>query len=261
MDVIRELESSFNHQQFDSDPNGQQVIDECLRVMRAYVRVSQCVAVMSDLAANKSYISVGSFGKFFNLSETNGKELVIDTIWEEEIFSRIHPDDLFERHLLELRFFQYLKAMPPKERPKYNTVCRMRALNPSGEYQYIEHRTLYLQSTPNSCIWIALCLYTFASDQAPQLGINGRIINNETNETIPMERYNSCNNLLTKREKEVLRLISQGLLSKEISEQMSISTNTVNRHRQNILEKLNVKNSMEAVKVSTAMNLIQPFGL
>lgn len=63
-------------------------------------------------------------------------------------------------------------------------------------------------------------------------------------------------NVLSQREREVLRLIDQGKLSKEIADQLSISINTVNRHRQNILEKLNVDHAIEACKVARAMGLL-----
>ncbi|WP_235782360.1 response regulator transcription factor [Phocaeicola paurosaccharolyticus] len=46
------------------------------------------------------------------------------------------------------------------------------------------------------------------------------------------------------------------MLSKEISEQLFISVHTVNTHRQRILEKLDVNNSMEAVKYASALGLI-----
>lgn len=61
---------------------------------------------------------------------------------------------------------------------------------------------------------------------------------------------------LTTREIAVLQLIKEGLLSKEISEQLFISVHTVNTHRQRILEKLDVNNSMEAVKYASALGLI-----
>ena len=53
-------------------------------------------------------------------------------------------------------------------------------------------------------------------------------------------------NILSKRELEVLEYIGEGFTSKEIADFLHISINTVNRHRQNILEKLNVKNSVKA---------------
>lgn len=42
--------------------------------------------------------------------------------------------------------------------------------------------------------------------------------------------------ILSEREKEILRCIRKGLSSKEIAATLYISVNTVNRHRQNILE-------------------------
>ena len=54
----------------------------------------------------------------------------------------------------------------------------------------------------------------------------------------------------------MLRLIDNGLQSKEIADQLFISVNTVHRHRQNILTKLKVGNAIEACKVARAMGLI-----
>ncbi|WP_448699384.1 LuxR C-terminal-related transcriptional regulator [Mucilaginibacter sp. AW1-3] len=53
---------------------------------------------------------------------------------------------------------------------------------------------------------------------------------------------------LTKREKEILRLIAEGLSTKMIADKCYISTHTVETHRKHLLEKFNVKNSMELVK-------------
>ncbi|MCF8715693.1 response regulator transcription factor [Joostella atrarenae] len=53
---------------------------------------------------------------------------------------------------------------------------------------------------------------------------------------------------LSKREKEVLELLSQELTSKEISEKLFISVNTVETHRKNILLKTGSKTTTGAVK-------------
>ncbi len=50
---------------------------------------------------------------------------------------------------------------------------------------------------------------------------------------------------LTTRELELLPLIAEGLQSHEIAERMSISKNTVDRHRQNILAKLGKRSAAE----------------
>lgn len=53
---------------------------------------------------------------------------------------------------------------------------------------------------------------------------------------------------LTKREKEVLILISQGKISSEIADLLFISAKTVNTHRQNLIKKFNVKNTAALIQ-------------
>ena len=52
---------------------------------------------------------------------------------------------------------------------------------------------------------------------------------------------------LSTRENEILQLLSRGLLYKEISDQLSISTSTVRQHIHRIYEKLHVQNRTEAI--------------
>jgi DNA-binding CsgD family transcriptional regulator len=54
--------------------------------------------------------------------------------------------------------------------------------------------------------------------------------------------------LLTRREKEILHLISDGLSTKMIADRCHISIHTVETHRRHLLEKIQVRNSMELVK-------------
>lgn len=53
---------------------------------------------------------------------------------------------------------------------------------------------------------------------------------------------------LTKREKEILKLIAQGLTDKEIAEKVFLSALTVITHRKNILSKLGLKNKVEITR-------------
>ncbi len=53
---------------------------------------------------------------------------------------------------------------------------------------------------------------------------------------------------ITPREKEVVLLIVEGLTTKEIAERLFLSKHTVESHRQNILLKLDLRNSAELVK-------------
>ena len=63
-------------------------------------------------------------------------------------------------------------------------------------------------------------------------------------------------NMLTNREKEVVRLISQGMSSKKISEQLDLSFYTVETHRKNILRKIELNNTAELIRFATEAGLV-----
>lgn len=62
--------------------------------------------------------------------------------------------------------------------------------------------------------------------------------------------------LLTKRELEVLRLISQAMSTKEIAQKLFISDQTVSVHRKNIMRKLGVSNTAGLLKAAYENSLI-----
>jgi len=255
MNPISNLEDKFSFESIDSPEKRKEALNEAIVMMEAYVKLDNSVAVLSDLASNKSYIFAGNFGRFFDI-HTSGFT-TIDSIWEEDIYNRIHPDDLFQRHLLELEFFNFLKTISSEERLNYATKCRIRTLNTKKEYQYILHRSFYMKNSSEGGLWLAVCLYNYLLEKTAGVnGIEGKIINTKTGEIFYVDTYENCVDLLTLREKEILVLISKGIISKEIAAKLNISINTVNRHRQNILEKLNVNNSIEAVRTAGALNLL-----
>ncbi len=62
--------------------------------------------------------------------------------------------------------------------------------------------------------------------------------------------------ILTRREKEVLKLLAEGKKTKEIAEALYISPNTVRRHRYNVMEKLKIKRLADLVKYAISQNYI-----
>jgi DNA-binding NarL/FixJ family response regulator len=69
-------------------------------------------------------------------------------------------------------------------------------------------------------------------------------------------RDKSSIELLTNREREVLKLIAEGYANKRIAKLLSISVRTVERHRSNIMKKLNVSNVVELVKYALKLGLV-----
>ncbi|MEO6252567.1 MAG: response regulator transcription factor [Ferruginibacter sp.] len=63
----------------------------------------------------------------------------------------------------------------------------------------------------------------------------------------PKTSVGSSLDVLSKRENEILEMLSTGLLYKEISDKLTISSETVRKHVYHIYEKLHVSNRIEAV--------------
>jgi DNA-binding NarL/FixJ family response regulator len=64
--------------------------------------------------------------------------------------------------------------------------------------------------------------------------------------------------VLTPRELEVLKLIAEARTSKQISEALFISVKTVERHRQNILDKLGMRDRVELTRYAIRRGLVEP---
>ncbi|GAA4211198.1 response regulator transcription factor [Pedobacter jeongneungensis] len=60
----------------------------------------------------------------------------------------------------------------------------------------------------------------------------------------------------TRREKEILRLIAQGKTTTGIADELFLSPLTVETHRRNMMQKLDVKNSIELINMATEQLLI-----
>ncbi|WP_163408042.1 response regulator transcription factor [Flavobacterium ajazii] len=228
-------------------------IEDYKKMTAAYVSVEQCVAVLSDFQADCSYIYAGNFGKFFGLPLG---DLFIDSAFEDCIFDKLNSDDVIERHALELHFFQYLKSLPEEEYRNYSTFSRLRSSDEKN-VRYINHRTMYLKISPNGSVLFALCLYAPSINSEFRNGIEGKIVNIRTGDTITSDKYKPyAESLLSKRELEILAHLAKGSNSDQIGSLLNISVYTVRRHRQNIIQILQVANTTEALKTAFVMGLI-----
>jgi DNA-binding NarL/FixJ family response regulator len=63
---------------------------------------------------------------------------------------------------------------------------------------------------------------------------------------------------LTPRELEVIKLIAEGKTSDEVGDALAIAKNTVDRHRDNILEKLGLRNRVDLTRYAIKRGLVQP---
>ena len=63
---------------------------------------------------------------------------------------------------------------------------------------------------------------------------------------------------LTPREDEVVKLIAEGHSSREIARELTISVRTVERHRENVLQKLGMRDRTELTRYAVRVGLIDP---
>ena len=87
-----------------------------------------------------------------------------------------------------------------------------------------------------------------------------RTIQNKSQKSnVTINQINQINqfNSLTRREKDVLLLVTQGENNKSIAEKLVVSEITVKSHLNNIFKKLNVSNRTQAVLLAMQMNLVE----
>ena len=121
-----------------------------------YAEIENAIAVLSDLRSNTSYIYYGGSSNIFCLGKDK-KELKVSSIWEEEIFRRIHPDDLAEKHMEELHFFHFIKQQPINKRADYYLMSKLRMRTATNSYMPVMHRMFYIFGATNETLCMTLC--------------------------------------------------------------------------------------------------------
>ena len=251
MTTIELLNKEFSKQNYDKEQPYAEMLGKYRDIACNYARMENAISVLSDLRTNASYIYYGNFSKTLGIVQ-NKIETKVSSIWEEEVFRLIHPDDLANKHLQELCFYHFIKRLPTKHRADYYLMSKLRMKNGKNSYISVLHRIFYITVRPHCNLWLALCLYSPLLFDIPAKGL---IINSSNGQMIELNKQEDIN-ILSVREKQVLSLVDRGLASKEIAETLAISINTVSRHRQEILSKLQVKNSIEACRVAKSLKLI-----
>ena len=251
MDTREILNKEFSAQDFAKELPYAEMLNRYKDIACNYARMENAIAVLSDLRTNTSYLYYGGFAQMLDSGKC-GTEGKVSSIWEEEIFSFIHPDDLADKHLQELCFFHFVKRQPKKRRAHYYLTSKLRMRNGTNSYIPAVHRIFYISAPTDDTLWLALCLYTPLLFDLPSKCL---IVNSTNGQMEELDKQNNAK-ILSGREKQVLSLINKGLTSKEIAGILSVSIHTVSRHRQEILGKLQVKNSIEACRVGKELGMI-----
>ena len=179
------------------------------------------------------------FGHYYYVTE------YIEPPQELNIENLVHPDDLEVVRRIDKKVWEFLDTLPEEEKLTYKYIYEMRVLD-RGKYVRMIYQTRLLALKDDN--FLAMGMIDLAPEQSANTSVRFQIKNCLTDEVVPFAIESATDVLLTPREREILALAKEGMFSKEISEKLNISIHTVNRHRQNILEKLQVDNIIEAIR-------------
>ena len=207
-------------------------IDEIAQQYLPYIKILEQAGSFAVFLSDR-------FGHYYYVTE------YIEASQEIDIEKLVHPDDWEVVRRIDKKVWEFLNTLPEEEKLAYKYIYELRVLE-RGKYVRMIYQTRILAFKEDN--FLAMGMIDLAPEQSANTTVRFQIKNCLTDEIVPFAIESAADTLLTPREREVLALAKEGMFSKEISEKLNISIHTVNRHRQNILEKLQVDNMIEAVK-------------
>jgi len=211
-----------------TDKSIEEIAQEYISYMKILEQAGSFAVFLSD-----------KFGHYYYVTE------YIETSQELNIEKLVHPDDLEVVRRIDKKVWEFLDTLREEEKLTYKYIYEMRVLD-RGKYVRMIYQMRLLAFKDDN--FLAMGMIDLAPEQSANTPVRFQIKNCLTDEVVPFTIESATDTLLTPREREILSLAKEGMFSKEISEKLNISIHTVNRHRQNILEKLQVDNMIEAIR-------------
>jgi len=174
----------------------------------------------------------------------------------EFFLNHLHPEDLPQILETVVETFQFLNAQSPQDRLDYKLIFDYRIRNGDDAYIRMLKQIVVLELATNGGIWLVLITNDRSPDKDLTRPMQRKLINMKTDKNYLFAPDSDETCPLSRREIEVLGLVAQGWVSKEIADRLFISVNTVNNHRRHILKKLKVDNSHQAVSWAHQHGLI-----
>ncbi len=244
MSHFSQLDNILRNQTFNDDSVIEGAI---LPYMNVFADMENGVAVLSDLRKGLSRIVAGEFGVRLGIKQTDS----VDSIWEREILMMMDEEERESKYLTELRFFNFVHRLPKSRRKNYYLATKLRMKCGDGKFVDVLHRMFYMYDSIGS-VNFALCLYSPIVFDFHGKSVVVDSVSGQTEELTSA----GDSRILSSRERQVLKLIEKGKTSNDIADLLAISKHTVSRHRQEIIAKLQVRNSVEACRVAKSLHIL-----
>jgi len=234
------------------DKNKQEIWEKHREYVQLLSRVNNSSVFVAEYGSDYIFLS-DNFQLFgYDPEIINSQE--IDPGYFE---SKIHPDDAIVLVATQNKLMEFLLSLPASERKDYKHIYEFRVRKKDGNYARFIFQQQILELDENGNPWLLLGIIDQSPDTSSSEQVKLRIINYKTGDIVPFTIAEQEKDIkLSEREKEILELVRKGLQSKEISNKLFLSIHTVNKHRQNIMQKMNTNNVLEAIDYARKLGLL-----
>ncbi len=250
--LYKQLDRLFSSQDFDEDKLDYGILENHVRVLKQLdVMTTGAISIFDLYRREHAYVGsrfATTFGWDMARSAREGGRYGD---------ARVHPDDRLQLMLAGMHFMAQLLALPLEQRKDFKLFAEYRTLGARDTYVRAIEQQSVLELDPDGNMWLALSVLDLAPESDLDAPFRCRLHNWRTGDlyTFPPPTE-SDEDLLTMREREILHLVSKGLVSREIADVLYISVNTVNTHRQRIIRKLDVSNTSEAIRYALGLGIL-----
>lgn len=250
---IYELFFKFLSQfQFKPENLDYSVIAKHEKALQTLTEISQSRAMIFDLNKKEVIFSSTNYGELLGYHPSVYKD------GTHQFFeSKIHPDEKLTLALYGISSLKMFNSFSSSDKMSHKTIYEYRMLNAENKYVRLVEQYQILELDKTGQVWLMMGVADVSPSQEKDNPPKCQLLNYRTGNFIPLDIDQKPQLELTNRELEILGLVRDGLLSKEISDKLSISVHTVNTHRQRFLEKLGANNSFEAVVFATKYGLLE----
>jgi DNA-binding CsgD family transcriptional regulator len=245
----------LKQQKFTSDEVDYSVFEEKRAVLQNLANFGNSGVSVFDLYNREHIFYSPNFGILL------GYDLAqIESRGQDFLDGKIHPDDFIALMQNGISLFKLFFQFSEDEKLNFKLINEYRMLNANDQYIRIIEQHQALALSKSGKIWLNFSIIDISPNQDISQGLKAQLLNFRTGKMLPFNQDgNHIKNTwsaLSGREIQILQMIKEGLLSKEISDELNISLHTVNTHRQRILEKLGANNSIEAIVFASRMGLL-----
>jgi DNA-binding CsgD family transcriptional regulator len=236
---------------FDQKELDHSLVDKHKTALQALSNIGNSGTGIFDLCKQQVIFYSSNFGVLLGYNPSDYKD-----VGQQFFASKIHPEDALKCSINGVSFLKILNSFSSDEKFNHKAIMEYRMLNAKNQYVRLIEQYQVLELDTNGQIWLMLNIVDISPNQEELEESKSQLLNFRTGKIIPMKASRKVQLELTKREIEILKHVKEGLLSKEISNKLSISVHTVNTHRQRFLEKLGANNSFEAVMFAAKYGLL-----